>query len=114
MTDVPVVLLASPTEESQSMLVVAIDPAKSSIGGFVQPIRLGETGYVEIVDQSGAAVMIFSAVMGLLVWFVVPSSCSVIGSLQILVLGFLFILGGLAFLLGKVLLWKHNQAQTIL
>lgn len=67
-----------------------------------------------LLSTGGAAVMIFSAVMGLLVWFVVPSSCSVVGSLQILVLGFLFILGGFAFLLGKVLLWRHNRAQTIL
>ena len=61
MTDVPVVLLASPIKEqgegSRSVLVVAIDPAKSSIGGFVQPIRLGETGYVEIVDQNGVVVI---------------------------------------------------------
>jgi signal transduction histidine kinase/HAMP domain-containing protein len=61
MTDVQVVLLASPIKEqgegSRSVLVVAIDPAKSSIGGFVQPIRLGETGYVEIVDQNGVVVI---------------------------------------------------------
>jgi len=59
-TDTPVVLLASPTKEgrqgSKGVLVVAIDLAQSSIGGFVQPIRLGQTGYVEIVDQNGVVV----------------------------------------------------------
>ncbi len=59
-TDTPVVFLTSLTGEgrqgSQDVLVVAIDLAKSSIGGFVQPIRLGESGYVEIVDQNGTVV----------------------------------------------------------
>ncbi|MFQ6122009.1 MAG: GAF domain-containing protein [Dehalococcoidales bacterium] len=59
-TNVPVVFLASPTkggqQGSKSVLVVAIDPAQSSIGGFVQPVRLGQTGYVEIIDQNGVVV----------------------------------------------------------
>jgi len=59
-TDVPVIFLTSPTKEgwqgSKGVLVVAIDLARSSIGGFVQPIRLGQTGYVEIVDQNGIVV----------------------------------------------------------
>ncbi len=59
-TGTPVVLLASPTKKGQQggrgTLVVAIDLAQSSIAGFVQPIRLGETGYVEIVDQNGIVV----------------------------------------------------------
>ena len=60
MTNTPVVLLTSPTKEGQEgsrgILVVAIDLAKSSISGFVQPIRLGETGYIEIIDQNGLVV----------------------------------------------------------
>ena len=60
MTDTPVILLSSPTREapdgSIGTLVVAIDPVQSSIGGFIQPIRLGDTGYVEIVDQNGIVV----------------------------------------------------------
>ncbi len=59
-TDTPVVFLTSPTGEgrqgSQAVLAVAIDLAQSSIGGFVQPITLGQTGYVEIVDQNGTVV----------------------------------------------------------
>ncbi len=59
-TDAPVIFLTSPTREGQEggkgVLVIAIDLAQSSIGGFVQPIRLGETGYVEIVDENGVVV----------------------------------------------------------
>ncbi|MDO8569097.1 MAG: cache domain-containing protein, partial [Dehalococcoidales bacterium] len=59
-SDDPVILLASPTREGQNggkgVLVVAIDPAQSSIGGFVQPIRLGQTGYVEVIDENGTVV----------------------------------------------------------
>ena len=59
-TNTPVVFLVSPTgkgqQESKGVLAVAIDIAQSSIGGFVQPIRLGQTGYVEIVDQNGIVV----------------------------------------------------------
>lgn len=59
-TDTPLILLSSPTREGnrgkRGVLVVAIDIAQSSIGGFVQPIRLGQTGYVEIVDQNGIVV----------------------------------------------------------
>ncbi len=60
LTDAPVILLTSPIKGgspgSQGMLVVAIDLARSSIGGFVRPIRLGQTGYVELVDRNGIVV----------------------------------------------------------
>ena len=59
-TNVPVIFLTSHTkgggEGNRNMLVVAIDLAQSSIGGFIRPIRLGETGYVEIVDESGVVI----------------------------------------------------------
>lgn len=58
-TGVPVIFLASTAQDvgqGTGVLVVAIDLAQSSIGGFVRPIRLGETGYVEIVDQNGIVV----------------------------------------------------------
>jgi len=55
----PVVLVTSasqPAEGQRSALVVAIDIGKSSIAGLVQPVRLGQTGYAEIVDQNGVVV----------------------------------------------------------
>ncbi len=54
----PVVLLACPTsgDSGCAVVVVAVDIARSSIGGFVHPIRLGQTGYVEIVDANGVVV----------------------------------------------------------
>ncbi len=59
--NVPVVFIGSPTgvgkQGNSGVLLVAIEPAKSSIGGFVYPVRLGETGYVEIIDQNGIVVV---------------------------------------------------------
>ena len=56
----PVVLLsaAGPADDSGQpvALVVAVDVAQSSISGLVQPVRLGATGYVEILDQNGIVV----------------------------------------------------------
>ncbi|MBI4304580.1 MAG: GAF domain-containing protein [Chloroflexi bacterium] len=54
-TDIPVILLTSPT--SKGALVMATNLAQSRIGGFVQPVRLGQTGYVEVVDQNGIVVV---------------------------------------------------------
>ncbi len=60
LTDDPAIFLISPIKEEQQrsggVLIVAVNLAQSSIGGFVQPIRLGQTGYVEIVDQNGIVV----------------------------------------------------------
>jgi len=54
----PEIMLAAPVGEGTSggVLAVAIDLTRSSIGGFIQPVRLGATGYVEIVDQNGIVV----------------------------------------------------------
>jgi len=35
---------------------VAVDINRSKIGGLITPIRLGNTGYVEIIDQNGIVV----------------------------------------------------------
>ncbi|MFH1003472.1 MAG: GAF domain-containing protein [Chloroflexota bacterium] len=60
LTEAPVILLTGPIGAEQTggrgLLVVAIDLTQSSIGGFVRPIRLGQTGYVELVDQNGMVV----------------------------------------------------------
>ena len=60
-TDTPVVLLVSPVidikpQGFKGILVLSIDISRSSIGGFIRPIQLGKTGYVEIVDQNGVVV----------------------------------------------------------
>ncbi len=58
--ETPVVLLSAsgPIDSAgeRAGLVLAIDVARSSIAGLVQPVRLGKTGYVEIVDQNGVVV----------------------------------------------------------
>jgi len=59
-TGTPAVFLTSAAREdnqgTRGMLVVAIDLVQSSISGFIQPIELGVTGYVEIVDQNGVVI----------------------------------------------------------
>ncbi|MFH1381849.1 MAG: GAF domain-containing protein [Chloroflexota bacterium] len=56
--NVPAILLAAPMRYQGKIeaLVVAVDPGQSSIGSFVRLIKLGQTGYVEIVDQNGIVV----------------------------------------------------------
>ncbi len=49
---------------------------------------------------------VFSVVAGLLVWFVIPSACSFVSSLELVLLAGLFLIGLVALLVGKVLLHK--------
>jgi signal transduction histidine kinase len=57
---IPSILLSSGLQQGagveSGIIVTAIDLTQSSIGGFIQPISLGETGYVEIVDQKGIVI----------------------------------------------------------
>ncbi len=56
----PAVFLLSPVHlkatSSLYVMAVAVDLAQSSIGVFVRPVTLGQTGYVELVDQSGVVI----------------------------------------------------------
>jgi len=55
----PVVFLSSPLgsrSPAEGLLVAAVDVGRSSIGGLVQPVKVGETGYAEIVDSNGLVV----------------------------------------------------------
>ncbi len=56
----------------------------------------------------GAFTAGFSLIMGLLVLFnVIPNPCSFLSSLELLILGFLFIIGVIAFSLGNTLVRKR-------
>jgi signal transduction histidine kinase len=59
-TGIPVVLVSAPGPADAAggpvALVVAVDVAQSSIAWLVRPVRLGATGYVEILDQNGIVV----------------------------------------------------------
>ncbi len=70
-------------------------------------IRLNPAGNNPL-SIGGLVAMVFSAAMGLLVLFVIPTACSFVNSLGVLILGFVFIGGGAAFLLGKALLWRRG------
>lgn len=56
----------------------------------------------------GAVTVAFSLVAGLLVLFVIPGACSFVSGLLLIFLGFLFIIGGLAFFLGNVMLRRKR------
>jgi signal transduction histidine kinase len=56
LTGSPVVMFIHPMDGTPGYLVVEVDISNSSIGSFVRPIQLGQTGYVEIVDQNGIVV----------------------------------------------------------
>lgn len=57
LTTTPVVEAMAPVQDSDDRYIgalsVAIDINSSSIAGFIKPIILGNTGYVEIVDRNG-------------------------------------------------------------
>ena len=62
-----------------------------------------------ILRLGGAITAIFSLVMGLLVLFVIPSACTFVGSLQLVILALLFIGGLLVFLFGLFL--SHRKVK---
>jgi signal transduction histidine kinase len=59
-SDNPVIFLLNPVhlgpDKPTLLLAVAVDLAQSSIGVFVRPVTLGQTGYVELVDQAGIVI----------------------------------------------------------
>ena len=61
---------------------------------------------------TGGFVAIFSLAMGLLILFAIPGACSFVGSLQLIILGFLFIGGVFTFLLGEILSRKKGKVTT--
>lgn len=66
-----------------------------------------------VLRLGGAFVAAFSLVMGLLVLFVIPGACSFVSGLQLLILGFLLIIGMLTFFLGTALLWRKRKRGTV-
>ena len=58
----------------------------------------------------GAFVAIFSLAVGALVVFAIPGACSFVGGLQVLIFGFLFILGVIGFLVGTALSRKSRRS----
>ena len=70
-------------------------------------IRLNPAGNNPL-SIGGLVAMGFSAAMALFVLFVIPTACSFVNSLGVLILGFVFLIGGVAFLLGKALSWRRG------
>lgn len=65
----------------------------------------------EVLRLGGAFTAAFSVVMALLVLFVLPSSCSFVGGLELVFLGFSLIIGVLTFFLGQALMWKNGARR---
>ena len=61
-----------------------------------------------LLRVAGAFIAIFSLAMGLLFWFVLGGACTVVSSLQLLFLGFFFVVGLMAFLAGTVFSRKNR------
>ena len=62
---------------------------------------INDTG--TILRIGGGFAAIFGLAMGLLVLFLIPSACTFVGSLQLAILGLLFLGGLFVFLFGLVL-----------
>ena len=65
-----------------------------------------------LLRTGGAFTAVFSLVMGLLVLFVIPSACSFLSGLELIILGFLFIVGVASFFLGNALL-RRKMGQRL-
>ncbi len=61
-----------------------------------------------VLRIGGAFTAVFSLAIGLLVLFVIPGACSFVSGLQLILLGLLFVVGVLAFLIGNALLRKKR------
>lgn len=80
------------------MAAISLRPIDSSPGNL---LRYG-----------GAYISIFSVVIGLLVLFAIPVACSYVGSIQLVILGLLFVLGVMAFLAGTVFSWRRRKGKA--
>ena len=68
-----------------------------------------------VLRITGAAVAVFSLVAGVFVMFVLSSRCSYLSSLLLVILSFLFLAGGIVFLVGQLFSWReHRLASRIL
>ncbi len=62
----------------------------------------------ELLRLTGGFLAVSSLVAGLLVLFVIPGACSFLGSLQLVILAMLFVLGSLGFLIGHYLVRRQR------
>ncbi len=61
-----------------------------------------------VLRIGGAFTAVFSLVVGLLILFAIPGACTFVSGLQLIFLGFLFIIGVLTFFLGNALSRKKR------
>ncbi len=73
---------------------------------FEQPMDSGSPSTSRILTILGTVLVIFSVVISVLVLYVIPSACNFVGSLQLLLLGFMFVGGVITLIIGRVLAHK--------
>ncbi len=67
------------------------------------------TRTTSLLRTVGAFIVAFSVVMSMLVLWVIPSACTFVGSIQLLIFSFLFVIGGIAFLVGTAFSRKRRK-----
>lgn len=64
-----------------------------------------------LLRRVGATVAITSLILGLLAAFAWQIGCSVVGSMALVLFGFIFLAGGLVFLVGQVATWRGQKLK---
>ena len=72
--------------------------------------RPRDTSPGSLLRVSGAFIAAFSLATGLLVIFAMFNACSFVGSIGVLMLGLLFVLGVIAFIVGTVISRKGKNS----
>ncbi len=66
----------------------------------------------ELLYLGGVFTAAFSAVVGAIILFATPIACTFVGSLQLLILGFLFLIGVSALLIGVAMSRKSKKTRV--
>ncbi len=63
----------------------------------------------DLIRLTGGFIAAFSLVMGLLVLFVIPGGCSLLGGIELLILAFMFLIGIIILFIGQL---KRRQKSS--
>jgi len=66
-----------------------------------------------LIRITGAVVALFSLAVGALVMFVLPSRCSFVTSIVLVMMFLTLIGGGVTFLVGQFLLWRERRLKPV-
>ena len=66
-----------------------------------------------LIRITGAVVALFSLAVGALVMFALPSRCSFVTSIVLVMMFLTLIGGGVTFLVGQFLLWRERRLKPV-